>query len=227
MESIRRWVLLGGLFLIIAIILNIFLPLKEVLKNQIFYSFHLVLIIAYVVMTYYLVSVNEKFVCNQNTPVVTAVLNSQSQLLYKAYMERKMYLSPEEEKEIKKIENRRMTKLILHNPSKNNAMDVRVTLDAFVNGKPFKSSPPMDGSVDWQVQAGQTVTYVFNMEGDYLNPAEQKITKMTKEAKDSNKEEQLIFKLKLEYSDGCGIPIKYDKLSWYFDFRKNIWVYII
>jgi len=71
------------------------------------------------------------------------------------------------------------------------------------------------------------VIKVFNMQEDYLKPAGQKITTMTKEAKDSNKERQLVFKLKLQYSDGCGRPILYEKLSWYFDFRKNVWVYII
>jgi len=75
-------------------------------------------------------------------------------LLYRKFMQFKMALSPAEEKEINKIQNRNITKLTIDNPSKNSAMDVKVTLTALVYGKIVRSSPPMDGSIDWQVQAG-------------------------------------------------------------------------
>jgi len=131
------------------------------------------------------------------------------------------------EEEKNNAENINRTKVILHNPSKNNAMDVKVKMTAYVNERRINSSPPLDGSRDWHVQAGHSVLKVFKMEEDYLSPANCTIQSMAEETTEANKEKQFVLEIKLSYSDGCGRPIDNPPLSWCFDFKEMRWRFVI
>lgn len=226
MVNLKKWIIGIGLALIVLIVLLIVIPIEEGLEGQLFYGIHLILITIYVLVTYYLVSVNDKLVsthkenlCLQNTPVVTATMHSQLELLEAARM-----ITDDDRNN---IENINITKIILHNPTKNNAMDVRVTMIAYVNNRRINSSPPLDGSTDWHIQAGHQVLKVFKMQGDYLNTANCTIESMSSETTEANRKTQFVLNVQLSYSDGCGRKIEQPVLSWYFDFKDVKWHFVI
>jgi len=226
MANLKKWIIGIGLALIVLIVLLIVIPIGEGLEGRLFYGIHLILIITYVVVTYYLVSVNEKLVsthkenlCLQNTPVITAEVRSQLELLEVARM-----ITDGDRDD---IENINITKIILHNPTKNNAMDVRVTMIAYVNNRRINSSPPLDGSTDWHVQAGHQVVKAFKMQDDYLSTANCTIESMSSETTEANRQLQFVLNVQLSYSDGCGRKIEQPVLFWYFDFEDVKWQFVI
>jgi hypothetical protein len=223
MGTLKTFVLIVGIVAIISIILVFILHVDQLLKAQILNAVYIGLTIVYVLATYYLVSVNEKLVARQNTPIVTAEVDCRLRLLEKQRMQLGKDLT-EEEKNDEEFLNR--SALFLKNTSMNNAMDVRVIITAFVNEKKYNSSPPSDGSRDWHVQAGHTVSKPFKMD-DYLKPAGTTIKEMMKEVTIGNKEKQLRLNVDISYSDGFGKPIKVPTLSWYFNFMEKSWVFVI
>ena len=44
---------------------------------------------------------------------------------------------------------------------------------------------------------------------------------------EANRKSQLVLKIRLSYSDGCGRPIDNPELSWYFDFKDMSWQFVI
>lgn len=223
MASPTTWILIIGLFLIIAIFLVIILKIERDKKNLILSGFHLILIIGYVMVTYYLVSVNEKLVSIQKTPVVTITLDNQLKVLQRFRLQQGKDLTEEEKNNEKLISKAILT---LNNKSNNNAMDVRVTVTAFVNRKRINSSPPLDGSIDWRVQAGHSVIKPFYMQEDYLTQANYSIRQMFEERTEANKNKQFVLKIKISYSDGFGKRLEQPELSWFFDFKEKGWSYI-
>lgn len=226
MVNLKKWIIGIGLALIVFIVLLIVIPIEEGLEGQLFYGIHLILITIYVFVTYYLVSVNEKLVsthkenlCLQNTPVVTAEMRSQLELLEITRM-----ITDDDKAD---IENINTAKIILHNPTKNNAMGVRVTMIAYVNNSRINSSPPLDGSTDWHVQAGHRVVKAFKMQDDYLNTANCTIQSMAEEMTEANRKTQFVLNVQLSYLDGCGRKIEQPVLSWYFDFKDMKWHFVI
>lgn len=231
MVNLKKWITGIGLVLIVFITLLIVIPIEEGLEGQFFYGIHLMLTLSYVLVTCYLVSVNGKLVstheenlCLQNTPVITADVDSHLGALEKLRSQHGQEITEEEEKD---KENTNLTKLILLNPSKNNAMDVRVTMTAYVNERLINSSPPLDGSKDWHIQAGHQVTKMFKMEEDYLMSAHCTIESMAEETTEANRKKQLVFKVKISYSDGCKRRIEQPVLSWYFHFKDMRWQFVI
>jgi len=166
-----------------------------------------------------LVSTYEQSLCLQNTPVITAEIHSQLVMLIAIRR-----LTEEDEND---LENINTTKLIITNHSRNNAMDVRINITAFVNERQVNSSPPLDGSKDWHIQAGHKVMKPFKIQEDYLASVNCTIESLTEVANESNKDKQLVLKLQISYSDGSGKKIENPALSWFFDFRKKTWEFVI
>ena len=194
------------------------------IENQIFTALNLILIFAYVTTTYYLVKTNEKLVasyekslCLQNTPVITAEIYTQLSAL-------KVKRNVTQE-EIDDIENINTAKLIIINHSMNNATDVRINITAHVEGRLINSSPPLDGTSDWCLQAKNNVIRVIKIQENYLNVANTTIRAMIGRSNESNRHTQLVLKVKIDYSDGCGHPVDPLNLSWSLNFKEKVWEY--
>lgn len=124
---------------------------------------------------------------------------------------------------IRYIPETRDVRVLLHNPT-NRYAGTRVWVTARVYGDATSLGPDYSGQTIWHL----TPQFVFDGHFRLAKPLKQvgkDFQTMVAEANDENVTRQLRLSLKVEWKDDTGKVGSYPEHFWYFDFRRNGFVY--
>lgn len=114
-------------------------------------------------------------------------------------------------------------RVLLHNPT-NRYAATRLWVEAKVYGNTTSLGPAYSGETIWHLTPQFAINGHFSLEKPLRQVGKQFAT-MVAEANSENCTRQLRLSLRLEWEDEDGISGSYPQHLWYFDFRRNGFVY--
>lgn len=124
---------------------------------------------------------------------------------------------------IQYIPEARDVRVLLHNPT-NRYAATRLWVEAKVYGNITSLGPAYSGETIWHLTPQFTINGHFSLEKP-LQQTSKEFAAMVAEANNENCTRQLRLSLRLEWEDEDGIRGSYPQHLWYFDFRRNGFVY--
>jgi hypothetical protein len=103
-------------------------------------------------------------------------------------------------------------------------LKTRVWADVRVEGRKADLGPDYSGTTIWQLTPGFSIEGHFPLQ-DVLKQFGETITTIRARSTDENQTQQLRLALRVEWTDEEGKRNEYPAHVWYFDFRRNSFVY--